>query len=344
MTPTEAFRRARQVLLEGRDDPARTAVEFRWPELTQFNWAWDWFDVLAAGETREALRILTDPAGMEEAVSFAELSDRSRRVARHLHDAGVRKGDRLLLMLTNVVPLWETVLAAIRLGVVVIPATAQLTPADVADRINRGEVRHVVTDAEGGGESEGRRLAHRPPGGRGGARLHLLRRRPLGAGDPSADSHRRIRIRSSSTSPRARHGEAEGRPPHARELPRWAPLHDVLARSPRGRRAPEHQLSGVGEARLVKLLRALERRGNDPRARASAVLGETIARGPSSARGAELVRAPNRVRMLILEALGGRPETLRELASAGEPLNPEVIETVSRVWGLTIRDGYVGGD
>jgi acetyl-CoA synthetase len=45
-------------------------------------------------------------------------------------------------------------------------------------------------------------------------------------------------------------------------------------------------------------------------------------------------------RMLILESLGDRPRSLRELCSAGEPLNPEVIETVRSAWGVTIRDGY----
>jgi acetyl-CoA synthetase len=44
--------------------------------------------------------------------------------------------------------------------------------------------------------------------------------------------------------------------------------------------------------------------------------------------------------MLALEDLGDRPAELRELASAGEPLNPEVIETVQRAWHITIRDGY----
>src|SRR5262245_62892111 len=44
--------------------------------------------------------------------------------------------------------------------------------------------------------------------------------------------------------------------------------------------------------------------------------------------------------MVALEPLGERPTRLRELASAGEPLNPEVIETVERAWGVTIRDGY----
>ena len=53
-----------------------------------------------------------------------------------------------------------------------------------------------------------------------------------------------------------------------------------------------------------------------------------------------LCAPPTVWRMLVLEELGDRPAHLRELASAGEPLNPEVIETVRAAWDLTIRDGY----
>jgi len=53
-----------------------------------------------------------------------------------------------------------------------------------------------------------------------------------------------------------------------------------------------------------------------------------------------LCAPPTVWRMLVLEELGQFPVRLRELASAGEPLNPEVIEKVRRAWNLTIRDGY----
>jgi acetyl-CoA synthetase len=44
--------------------------------------------------------------------------------------------------------------------------------------------------------------------------------------------------------------------------------------------------------------------------------------------------------MLIQEDLSAWPVRIRELVSAGEPLNPEVIERVKNAWGITIRDGY----
>jgi acetyl-CoA synthetase len=57
--------------------------------------------------------------------------------------------------------------------------------------------------------------------------------------------------------------------------------------------------------------------------------------------GVDTLCAPPTVwRMLILEDFARWPVKLREAISAGEPLNPEVIERVRAGWGLTIRDGY----
>src|SRR5262249_26465957 len=64
--------------------------------------------------------------------------------ANFLRAQGLRRGDHLLLLLGNVVPLWETMLAAMKLGVVVIPATTLLTPVELQDRLDRGRARAVV--------------------------------------------------------------------------------------------------------------------------------------------------------------------------------------------------------
>ena len=80
-------------------------------------------------------------------LTYAELAARSAQVANWLRGLGVRRGDRVLLMLGNVAPLWEIVLAAMKLGAMMIPSSTLLQPADLADRIPRGDVRHVITEA-----------------------------------------------------------------------------------------------------------------------------------------------------------------------------------------------------
>jgi acetyl-CoA synthetase len=118
---------------------------FRWPAVGSFNWAVDYFDRIAKYNDSTALRVVHD-TGTDQVLSYAALARRSDQVAAFLAAQGVRAGDRLLLMLGNVVPLWETMLAAMKLGAVIIPATTLLQRADLEDRLARGRVRAIVTD------------------------------------------------------------------------------------------------------------------------------------------------------------------------------------------------------
>ena len=208
-SPTAAFRAARDLLLRYRDDYDSARREFAWPELGEFNWALDWFDVIAGEHPdRPALRIVADD-GFDTSLSYAELAARSAQVANWLRGLGVRRGDRVLLMLGNVAPLWEVILAAMKLGAVIIPASTLLQPADLVDRIPRGQVRHVITDTSQlvkFGEVPGewtRIVVGGARGGRGG-RLARVRRRVRRAGRVHPGRrHPGRATRCCSTSPRA---------------------------------------------------------------------------------------------------------------------------------------------
>ncbi|MGH8447202.1 MAG: AMP-binding protein, partial [Solimonas sp.] len=142
----QSFVEARDFLLANRTDYDKAYAEFEWPQFDSFNWALDYFDVIAVGNTAPALWIVEDD-GREAILSYAELSKRSSQVANWLRTQGVKRGDRVLLMLGNEPALWETVLATMKLGAVVCPASTLLVSADIEDRVERGRVKHVVVGA-----------------------------------------------------------------------------------------------------------------------------------------------------------------------------------------------------
>jgi acetyl-CoA synthetase len=142
------FAEAREFLLRHRTDYDAAVDGFKWPDPGPFNWALDWFDATLATEPaskdRAALWIVDAAGGTETKVTFEAMSRRSNQVANFLRAQGLKRGDHLLLLLGNVIPLWETMLACIKLGVVIIPATTLLTPDELRDRLDRGRVKAVV--------------------------------------------------------------------------------------------------------------------------------------------------------------------------------------------------------
>ena len=171
-----AFLDARDLLLRHRADLEAARREFRWPVLERFNWALDYFDGMAAGNEAPALRFV-GPGDVDFSISFAEMARRSDQVANYLRGLGVRRGDRILLLLGNVPALWEAMLAAMKLGAVVIPATTMLTEDDLRDRFDRGRVQHVIAAGELAGRFAGiaggytRIAVGAVAGGAGGAAL-----------------------------------------------------------------------------------------------------------------------------------------------------------------------------
>src|SRR3954447_11469830 len=146
------FKDARAFLLKHRTDYDAAVKGFRWPDPVPFNWALDWFDAeLARGpesKDRAALWIVDAGSDRETKLSFQALSRRSNQVANFLRARGLKRGDHLLLLLGNVIPLWETMLASIKLGIVVIPATTLLTPDELRDRLDRGRAKVVVASQD----------------------------------------------------------------------------------------------------------------------------------------------------------------------------------------------------
>jgi acetyl-CoA synthetase len=333
------FEAARDFLLSTRDEYETAYRDFRWPRPENFNWALDWFDVIAAGNDRPGLWIVDDDN--DTRLSFAELSARSNALAGWLRDQGIRRGDRTLLMLGNRAQLWECILALTKLGAVMIPASTLLTPADIVDRVERGRVAHVIAESE---------LADRFAGIDGAfTRIavgdavdgwlryddFLTAGSTFAADGPTrADDPLFLYFTSGTTAqPKlVEHTHASYPIGHLSTM-YWLGLEpgDVhLNISSPG--WAKHAWSNVfapwnAEATVLIL--------NSARFSARRLL-DTLERCSVTS----LCAPPTVWRMVIQEDLSAWRPPLREVVSAGEPLNPEVIEQVRRAWGLTIRDGY----
>jgi acetyl-CoA synthetase len=341
-TPTRDFHDARDLLFELRDQPAAAAERFRWPRLQRFNWALDHFDVIARGNQSTALWIV-EADGREYRATFAELSQRSAQVANFLREQGVVRGERILLMLGNEPALWECMLAAMKLGAVVIPATSLLTPDDLRDRLERGKVRHVIAGAANAAKFDGLQGQY----GRmvvGGAHPGWADYALSNAASPQfspdaptlASDPLLLYFTSGTTSkPKLVMHTHESYPVGHLSTMYWLGLQpqDVhLNISPPG--WAKHAWScffapwNAGSCVFIH---------NTPRFNAQALL-RTLER----CRVTSLCAPPTVWRMLIQEDLRAWRDrlSLRSVVGAGEPLNPEIIEQVRVAWGLTLRDGY----
>ncbi|GCB44916.1 AMP-binding protein [Streptomyces sp. NL15-2K] len=339
-TATELFRSARDFLLEHREDYATAYERFAWPRPQHFNWALDWFDVVAEGNARTALHLVEED-GAETRISFEEMSTRSDRVANRLRSRGVRAEDRILVMLGNQTELWETALAAMKLRAVVIPATPLLGPADLRDRVERGHVRHVIVRAEDTAKFDD------VPGGYtriavGGAPAGWLPYEdayaaPAGFtpdGPTLADDPLMLYFTSGTTArPKlVEHTHASYPIGHLATM-YWIGLKpgDVHLNisSPGWAKHAWSNLFAPWNAEATVFLH------NYTRFDAARLMAEMDRAGVTT-----FCAPPTVWRMLIQADLSGLRTPPREAVAAGEPLNPEVIEQVRRAWGVTIRDGF----
>lgn len=342
MTSSETlvFAAARDLLVRHRDDYARAMAEFRWPVLPQFNWALDHFDGLARHNSSTALRIVGDD-GSDFTRSFEDLRVASDRAANFLRAQGIRRGDRLLVMLPNRVELWELMLAAMKLGAVLSPATTLLSEADLSDRITRGQMRAVIVDAD---------FVDRFAGLADGCIRIQVNGQASGWVDyaAAADASEGFQPEgeTSSGDPCVLYftSGTTSKPKMVQHSHYSYPVGHLSTLYWLGLQADDVHLniSSPGWAKHAWscffapwTIGATVFVYNQGRFDAKATLATLVRCGVTT-----LCAPPTAWRALILEDLKQYPVQLRELVSAGEPLNPEVIERVKAAWGLAIREGY----
>ena len=341
------FKEARAFLLQHRTDYDAAVRGFRWPDPAPFNWALDWFDAELArhpdSRDRTALWIVDAGSEREAKLSFAELSQRSNRVASFLRAQGLKRGDHLLLLLGNVVPLWETMLAAMKLGVVVIPATTLLTADELRDRLERGRARAVVATQDQVAKFAGLgddRLVRIVIGGTGNEGWLPFEDAAKASdtftpeGPTDADDPMLLYFTSGTTA----------KPKLVRHSQRSYPVGHLSTMYWLGLQPGDVHLniSSPGWAKHAwSCFFAPWNAGatifivNQPRFEAKGLLSIIGRCGVTT-----LCAPPTVWRLFIQEKLSDFKVRLREVCGAGEPLNPEVIDQVRAAWGLTIRDGY----
>ncbi len=121
--------------------------EFSWDRPAKFNFAGDVLDHWASTSPSRTAIHWIDDFGAEVQMSFEELRVNSKKVANILSDAGVKKGDVVLLILGRQIAWWEVMTACIRAGIVVSPGTSQLSEKDIALRVNASSAVAIVTDS-----------------------------------------------------------------------------------------------------------------------------------------------------------------------------------------------------
>lgn len=329
------FRAARDFLLGA--DAATARRDFRWPQLGEFNWALDWFDGVLAAETPDAVALKIVGAS-SATYTFAGLSARSNQVANWLHEQGVRRGDRILLMLGNQAELWESLLAAMKLGAVIIPATTLLTGKDVAERIARGRVSHVIANAADAGKfgpGEYTRIAvgdaynwlpyhdayeayerFEPDAPTRADDTLLLYFTSGTTSQPKLVEHTHASYPAGHLSTMFWIGVRPGDVHLNVSSPGWAKhaWSNVFAPWNAGATVLVHDYERFSAPALLEVLR--------------------------EQRVSTFCAPPTVWRMLIQEDLAAWKLPLRTAVAAGEPLNPEIIDQVAKAWGITIRDGY----
>jgi len=336
---SEELAKSRNFLLENRECYQQAYDRFQWPQLSEFNFALDWIDQIGRERNREALRIVHGD-GRIESFSYLALSTESSRLANCLRAKGVRRGDVVLLMLGNVAPLWIAMLAAMKLGAVIIPATPLLSASDLADRINRGRARFVIAAQEfadrfaGTGGFLGISVGGPVAGWEAIEEADAYPPDFLPEGRTGADDPLLLYFTSGTTAlPKlVRHSQTSYPVGHLSTM-YWiglkpGDLHLNIS-SPGW---AKHAWSSVFAPWLAEAtILVLNQDRFDPCQTLDIIVRE----------GVTTFCAPPTVwRMIVQQDLGRWKPMLREAVGAGEPLNAEIIEVVREAWGVTIRDGF----
>ncbi|HML50253.1 MAG TPA: AMP-binding protein [Propionicimonas sp.] len=339
---TRAVRHARDFLLEHRLDYAGTIDGFTWPELTEFNFALEWFDVVAGEHPDRAAVTIVSHDLLAQSWSYGELSRRSDQVANWLRLLGLTRGSRVIVMLNNTIDLWEIVLGIYKIGAVAIPTSTLLSATDLAYRVHHGEATAVVAptslrarlDSLDSGVLRIGVGPDTPAGWIAMAESHRASDQFVPDGPTPATDPSLLYFTSGTTShPKlVQHSQVSYPVGHLSTM--WwlgvqpGDIHLNISSPGWGKHAWSNFFAPFLAQATVFVF-------NYERFDAG-----TLMKVMDTHQVTTFCAPPTVWRMLIQADLTQLSQPPRELLGAGEPLNPEVITTVRAAWGGTIRDGF----
>lgn len=339
---TTAIREMRDFLFANATDYAAAREGFAWPAPAEFNFALEWFDVIA-GESpdRPAVQIVSADLSLES-WTYGELSSRSDQVAAWLTGLGIGRSDHVIVMLGNTIELWEVMLAITKVGAVSIPTSTLLSASDLAYRVDHGRARAIV--ALGG-------LAERITDIDGDVlRIGVGEGIPAGwtRFDDSADAPTTFEPDAATPADDTAllyfTSGTTNRPKLVQHTHVSYPIGHLSTMWWLGVRPDDVHLniSSPGWAKHAWssfyspfLAEATVFVYNYDRFDANTLMQVMDTHHVST-----FCAPPTVWRMLIQADLGRLTHPPRELVGAGEPLNPEVIDRVQEAWRGTIRDGF----
>jgi len=323
-----------------------TYQEFEWRRPEKFNFASDVIDEWANREPSLNAIHWIDDSDNERQVSFAEHSDRSKQLANALADADIQRGDYVLLILGRQIAWWETMTACLRAGVVVCPGTSQLSSKDIALRIEASDAVAVITDgtvAERVDEVAEQCTSLHTKIVVGAERDGWLSYESIISG--SSNEHEGVGTALTDPAICYFTSGTTGLPKMVLHEQGYGLAHKITGKYwlDLGKDDLHWNISDTGWAKAAwssyfgpwnqgATLFIHECAGFDPKRTL-----EILSNYPITT----MCGAPTIYRMLVQQDLTAYDwKSLRHCVGAGEPLNPEIIETWENATGILIRDGY----
>ncbi len=326
-----------------------TYDEFRLDCPESYNFGYDVIDRFAEDAELEMMRWAGDDAA-DRRLTYAHFRDRSNQVVNALKSIGLKKNDHVMIVMSRIPQWWESMIGMIKAGIIAAPGTTQLTEKDIKYRLEASHIKCVITDTDNAHKFDNARKD-----------FHDLKNLIVVGGDREGwhnyetlvSGHEKV---VSSADRAFTHRDdpmllyftsgTTGQPKMALHMHGYAHAHIVTGKFWLDLRKGDLHWNlsdtGWGKAAWSSLFGPLGTGAtlyvHNTKGKYSANLTLNLL---SKNKITSFCAPPTAYRLLIVEDLAKYDlSSLRSCVGAGEPLNPEVIETWRKQTGITIRDGY----